>query len=527
MPDSEPWNIPPAPAPEPEEEEDDEGNGWPTLEPLTSYADPIPTDALGPILGPMVDGCAETFQVPSDVAVTMALPLITCAACGRWTVKIHDDWSETMALATISVLESSGGKTPTLNALAEPLREFARQARDGARQIVARETARHTMLEERATKLRRKVADIDDDAARTPEAVRRNTLLRRTYNEAVEELAEHVVPHAPRFMVDDVTPEALAMVMAQQCGAVGIVSDEAGIFGTLGGRYSAGQSNLDVVLKGVSGTPISIDRKGTADPIEIDHPALSISVAVQPGLMARLGDKPEFRESGMLGRFLPVIPRSIMGERDLDAPPMLHETVRDWSRALRSLAAKALELRDADERRELEVKPAALAVLNEFRARLEPEFLEGGALEHLHDFGGKLAGNAARMAGAFTLLADPDAKVVDDDAMRGAVAVAEAYIAHAAAAFGTLSGANPASPLARVSKWIKEQGQPVISQRTVHLAFKKKPWARTSPDIVALLQGLEAKGHVRKAKPPPRGEKGGAPPKNWEVSPDLLTGNGS
>ena len=50
--------------------------------------------------------------------------------------------------------------------------------------------------------------------------------------------------------------------MAEQRGAIGVVFDEPGLFGVLAGRYSGGAPNIEWFLKGTSGSPIRVDRKG-------------------------------------------------------------------------------------------------------------------------------------------------------------------------------------------------------------------------------------------------------------------------
>ena len=57
---------------------------------------------------------------------------------------------------------------------------------------------------------------------------------------------------------------------------IAIVSDEAGIFDMIAGRYGK-FPNLDVYLKAWSGSMLHVDRKGHT-PMFIDKPALSIAI---------------------------------------------------------------------------------------------------------------------------------------------------------------------------------------------------------------------------------------------------------
>ena len=70
------------------------------------------------------------------------------------------------------------------------------------------------------------------------------------------------MPNVPRLVADDVTPEAAGTLLAEQNGRLGILSAEGGILGIIAGRYNNNIPNMDIWLKGHSGDPIRIDRKG-------------------------------------------------------------------------------------------------------------------------------------------------------------------------------------------------------------------------------------------------------------------------
>lgn len=75
---------------------------------------------------------------------------------------------------------------------------------------------------------------------------------------------EITVPVLPRLVADDVTPEAVASLLAEQGGRLAVLSAEGGILATLAGRYS-GAPNLEVFLKGHAGDLLRVDRKGRPD----------------------------------------------------------------------------------------------------------------------------------------------------------------------------------------------------------------------------------------------------------------------
>jgi hypothetical protein len=111
------------------------------------------------------------------------------------------------------------------------------------------------------------------------------------------------VPVLPRLIADDITVEAAASLLAEQNGRLAVLSAEGGIFATLAGRYSSGQPNLEVFLKGHAGDLLRVDRKGR--PAEhIPQPALTLGLAVQPEVLRDIARMPGFRGRGLLARIL-------------------------------------------------------------------------------------------------------------------------------------------------------------------------------------------------------------------------------
>ena len=69
-----------------------------------------------------------------------------------------------------------------------------------------------------------------------------------------------VIPHLPQLWTSDVTPERLGTILADNDERMAWLSSEGGIFEMLGGRYSKGIPNLDLVLKAHIGDSERVDR---------------------------------------------------------------------------------------------------------------------------------------------------------------------------------------------------------------------------------------------------------------------------
>lgn len=82
------------------------------------------------------------------------------------------------------------------------------------------------------------------------------------------------------------------------------------------GRHSGGAANLEVFLKGHAGDLLRVDRKGR--PAEhVEHPALTLGLAVQPDVLRDIARMPGFRGRGLLARILYALPTSTVGRRKI------------------------------------------------------------------------------------------------------------------------------------------------------------------------------------------------------------------
>jgi putative DNA primase/helicase len=87
---------------------------------------------------------------------------------------------------------------------------------------------------------------------------------------------------------------------------------------------------------------------------------------------------------------------------------------------------------------------------------VESELRPGGQFEYMKDWAGKFPGQAARLAGLFHVVTEPDPRttLVSADTMRSALSVAAILAEHAKAAYG-LMGSDPSQDCARaILGWI-------------------------------------------------------------------------
>jgi hypothetical protein len=111
------------------------------------------------------------------------------------------------------------------------------------------------------------------------------------------------------------------------------------VFDQMAGRYqTSGGPNLGVYPKGHVGDSIRVDRKGW--PAEhVGWPALTIGISPQPDVLHALADRPGFRGRGLLARFLYALPVNLVGQRQVNAPPVPAHVRDTYSAELQALCS--------------------------------------------------------------------------------------------------------------------------------------------------------------------------------------------
>ena len=351
----------------------------------------MPEDLLDGWLGTMARGIAEATETPFELPALLCLSAAATAAQGRFSVRPEPGYFEPVNLWTAPAMKSGQRKTAVHKLATGPLVDWERvRCRETADERQAVESKVKT-LQARAAKLRAQCAGEDDPRERD------------RLQEEIEELEASMprIPVAPRLFTQDVTPEHLGTMMAEQSERMAILSDEGGIFDVLAGRYSGGIPNLDLFLQAHSGAPVRVDR-GSRPSVVLDHPLLTMGLSPQPDVLRALSTKPGFRGRGLLARFLYALPQSRMGYRDLDPRQVPDSVAGRYAEGLHRL----LEILPREDAEAGTVHPHVLALdggaygaWKEHQRRVEVELRETGRFAGMTDWAGKLPGAVARLAG--------------------------------------------------------------------------------------------------------------------------------
>jgi hypothetical protein len=479
---------------------------WPSPIPLTARrtAPVFPVDALPEWVAAMVHTVASFTQTPIDLAACISLAALSTAAGGKVSFEVRDGWAEPANLFTVAVLPPGIGGVLRLIPLLlgwEPSSSAPSlivEARIAAK--VARQSA------ERAA----------DKAAGSSDPAQHVALLAEAT--AAELDAEAItIPAEPQLIADDVTPEETASLLAAQGGRIAVLSAEGGIFATLAGRYS-GAPNLEVFLKGHAGDMLRVNRK-SRDREFIDHPALTLGLAVQPEVLRDLAGMPGMRGKGLLARILFAVPENTVGRRTPGAAALHRPTAATYAT---NLAALALSLADLDQPRTIPLSPEADKRILALEWDVEPQLAPGGALEHIVDWGSKYVGAIVRIAGLLHLaehLRDGWGQPIDADTIDRAASIGAYFAEHALTAFDDM-GADPTITDARtVLAWIERTGAQRFTKRDLFTAVRQSRF-RKAADLDPALNLLTAHGYLIAEPAPERTGRGRPPSPAWLVHPD-------
>ena len=407
---------------------------------------PFPSEIFTGWLGKMIKATSAATETPIELSAMMGLAVLGTACQKTICVRPEPGYFEPLNIWTVSAMDSGNRKSAVLTAMTRPLIEWERERAEFAKIRIAevesdRKTKEQRIKNLRARHAKAKVVDLGD--------VKREL--------AALEMDLPEVPALPRLWAQDVTPEKLGNLMADNDEKMAVLSDEGGIFSVMAGRYSSGIPNLDVFLQSHAGTAVRVDR-GTRESVYMNHPALTIGLSPQPQVLKSLNGTPEFRGRGLLARFLYALPTSSLGYRKLTPQPVPESVEAEYGRQVRRLLEIHPVETDGDSHPNvLSVSPDAWHEWKAFQRMIEEEMREGERFEYLTDWASKLPGAIARIAGLLHCAdCDPIAEQeIQIDTMTRALALGAVLCDHALAAFDAMGGLPALEEARQVWRWIE------------------------------------------------------------------------
>ncbi len=484
------------------------GAPWPSIAPfLVRSATPLDADLFPGFLGDMVAAVSQATETPIELPGLLGLAVVAACVARKVTVSPESGYEEPLNIFVAVGMESGNRKTAVLQAMAQPFAEWERIEQERLQAERKRVLSERKTLEAQIETRRKKAAMSLADSG----VVAQITEL---------EAALPEVPALPRLWVQDVTPEKLAVMMAEHGERIALLSDEGGVFDLLAGRYSKGIPNLDLFLQAHSGSSVRVDR-GSRPPVLMQHPALTVAIAPQPDVLQNLSDQPGFRGRGLLARFLYALPPSPLGSRLLQpnpVPALVAESYSAGVKRLLALPAPAPGTNGELTTWQLRFSPDAYCSWKDFQRSIELLMREDGKLYHLKDWAAKLPGAAARIAGVMhCVCASPeDNCIIDAAVMEHALNLSGLLIDQAIAVFDLMQRDPVMEDAQRVLRWIRKQASPQFTIRDCFCAHQSH--FKKVDSVYPAIRLLEQHGYVR---PAPTTRATGRPTEIYLVNPQL------
>ncbi len=438
---------------------------------------PFPEGVFPDAIEKFVGELSRSTETPRDLAGLTVLAALATASHEKYAVQVKADYREPVNVWTAVALPPGSRKSAVLAAAIKPIEKYEKQKQLLIEPLIKEVTSRNKSLEMRIKELRNKIAKAKDCEF-------------ETFQQEIFTLEKKIEepPGFPQLWTSDITPENLGTLMVSNNECMSVLSDEAGIFDILAGRYSSGVPNLDLFLKSHTGSSARVNRIGRP-PDLLERAILTMGLTPQPDVLKGLGRNHAFRGRGLLGRFLYAMPYSNLGKRDLDAAPLLPEVEANYHRVLQEI----LEFESNDDAQYvLSLSAEAYEKWFGYSRVIEIQMDEGGPLAFMTDWGGKLAGQIARVSALIHIarhsVGEPWMAAISVEDMSSAIKIGHYFSKHAQAVFDLMQ-ADPALEGARVIlRWIETNRYEYFTFRDCQYAhknrFKKAKELQGSVDVL-------------------------------------------
>ena len=437
----------------------------------------IPADWLPGVLGEFAGALAQASETPPALSVMTLLGVLSTALAGYCAVSPKLGWIEPVNIYTLIALPPANHKSLVVRACTQPLWRWEKEQKKQRENDIKRQRAARKTEERILENLRTKAAKTED-----PEEQR------RLFDAIIQqEMALTEVSPLPVLFTNDATPESLTHLMAEQGGRLAVFSDEGGILDTLAGLYNHGSANIDILLKGIDGGEVRVHRK---DRSTILNPYLTVVLTVQPIVIQNMAGKKAYLGKGVLERFLYVLPKSHLGYRTHNTPPLSSELQAAYDHMIMTLLNSRPQRETSipgENRQIFSLSPEAHTLWRAFQMQLESELRPEGLLGSYPGWGGKLAGFALRLAG---LLHVAEYGLVEQDihaaTMQNALRLVEVLRLHALTVFQWMCRDSASDDAQVVWQWIQNHNQGSFTQAEIRFALRNKKQGQSERLMKAL-----------------------------------------
>jgi len=357
--------------------------------------EPLPLDALPPVLRDMARTSHEVTQAPLDSAIAVVLGGVSVAIVGKVWVEIcpRRQWIKP-AHEYVGIQQPSGtGKSPLINMVQRPIATWeAKKASE--------ESAKRRWAEEQIKLAEKCVDSLRKSAVQDPS---RKDELKHALDGLMEAERE---PHGEfQLLLSDATEEGIVRVLAGNGGRAASVDQEGTILEVASGRYGNGDARLAALTHGWDGEPMRTNRASKA---RVDLPSVSLALllGLQPGILKGMLNAETMQQRGLLARFLWIAPTLRWDEilTGRNVPSLDQAAVTRYEEMLTRL----LDFPNKSDRSEgvphlLKMSPEAQEGVYRLEQAKVDGMRPGGPLQSVPAFAGKLPDHGARVAALLTV----------------------------------------------------------------------------------------------------------------------------
>lgn len=419
----------------------------------------IPTTLLPEPLSNFAAALANETETAESLTVMMVLGILSAVSAKKFTVSPREGWVEPINIYSLIALPPANNKSLVLKKCTEPLITWEREQAASLEYEIKRCQSERKTQEKIIEGMRKKAALAD------------NPIDQRSLIQQIIEKETNLIeiPALPQLFANDTTPEALVTSVHEQGGKFAIFSDEGGIIETLAGLYNNGHSNIDILLKGIDGGELRVRRKDRSFNL---NPYLTIVLAIQPTIIQTMSEKRSYIGNGALERFLYVIPKSKLGYRQHNKPPMPSYLLEKYNQKITSLLVGTHKI---DSPFELKVSEEALKLWREFQRQIEIELRPEGKLAACQGWGGKISGFTLRIAGLLHIgQYETEKNDIDEDVMEKAIFIAQLLVEHAVTAYGLMGCDQSTQDAKEIFYWIASKNKTVFNRTEMFKVMHNK-----------------------------------------------------
>lgn len=404
----------------------------------------FPVNCLPKALKEWVLALAENTFTAVDMAGIASLAILSTSLQGKFDIMGNDNYFEPLNLYILLIAKSGERKSPIVRQMTRVIYQYENEEN----------AKRQPKIDAQETELRVKynLAEQFMKKGKTEEAIKLKAECREIEKNMLKPL---------RLIADDITPEALASLLADCDGRLSIYSTEGGLFDTLAGRYS-NNPFIDTVLKAHCGDPIRVDRKG--HPCEyINSPALTMLLSAQENVLDGLLGNDVFKSRGLTARILYSKPKSLIGTRILKTPAIPEDIENGYN----ELVLKLLNIPFPKNAKpnHLMLEESASHLLEKFFDWVEPQLV--GDLENMEGWGEKFIGTTLRIAGLLHCAehkSDSAHTLVSLKTLKKAIKIGKYFLKHAQYTFSLMGADKALQGAKQIVKKLKTQSSKELSK---------------------------------------------------------------